>query len=57
MTTAAAFYDGSFAERILRESAELVFILSRETSKQLASPVVAGNDLVYGKHVLRAKKT
>ena len=52
------FSEGPLLEVLLYgKSAELVFILSRETSKQLASVVVAGSDLVYGKHVLRAKKT
>ena len=42
MTTTAK--KGSFTERVLGESAALVLILSQETSKQLASSVVTGDD-------------
>ena len=52
MTTAK---NGSFTELVLGESAAFVLILSQETSKQLASSVVTGDD--PNKTVLRAAKT
>ena len=50
-----AVKNSNFAERVLGESAAFVLILSRETSKQLASSVVTGDN--PNKIVLRATKT